>query len=548
MRLRERHLLAGGQQVDPADRAQVEPQRVEARLDRQVDLRLLAARAALPSAPARHGRRPPAGRSLVGDDVDRRLEQVRAELHDLLLGDLDLLEARRDLLERQIAPLAALGHQRPQLLDVEDARLGGSSSSATASSLSLNPSLLRLHGRRLRGPSDCQVVRVRGIGREGLSHVGQDQGVSRGQYTTDCAICLARASVSWTAAMSERIALLGSDVQARRPSTHVSLSRVGVTGVEKVIRIRVNGEAEQLFYAELECFVDLGPEQKGAHMSRFEEVVNEAIDEVDPRRGLQGRDARGPHRRARARPPGRPARRGHDRGALPRAQARRRRRASRTQEIYTLFGSAVASARGTRRLVGVEAQGMTACPCAQELVMERSQRAARRAGLQRGRDRARVRVGAGGHAQPARHRHAARRLPRGLRRRDRGGDAARDRRGVDELRDLRADEALGRGRGRREGAHAPALRRGLRARDGAHGESSASRRSARTASSRRARRTSRRSTSTTSWPSATACSASCAARSPTGDALAGTTCRCASGSRRATSGVTSARLAGWRAV
>src|SRR5256885_617806 len=43
-----------------------------------------------------------------------------------------------------------------------------------------------------------------------------------------------------------------------------------------------------------------------------------------------------------------------------------------TQEIYTLCGSAVASSRGTRRLVGVEAQGMTACPCAQELVMERS--------------------------------------------------------------------------------------------------------------------------------------------------------------------------------
>jgi GTP cyclohydrolase-4 len=46
---------------------------------------------------------------------------------------------------------------------------------------------------------------------------------------------------------------------------------------------------------------------------------------------------------------------------------------AQTQEIYTLFGSAVASARGTRRLVGVEAQGMTACPCAQEMVMERSQ-------------------------------------------------------------------------------------------------------------------------------------------------------------------------------
>jgi GTP cyclohydrolase I/GTP cyclohydrolase-4 len=43
-----------------------------------------------------------------------------------------------------------------------------------------------------------------------------------------------------------------------------------------------------------------------------------------------------------------------------------------TQEIYTLYGSAVASARGTRRLVGVAAQGMTACPCAQQLVAGRA--------------------------------------------------------------------------------------------------------------------------------------------------------------------------------
>ena len=43
-----------------------------------------------------------------------------------------------------------------------------------------------------------------------------------------------------------------------------------------------------------------------------------------------------------------------------------------TQEIYTLLGTAVASERGTRTLTGVEAQGMTACPCAQELVAGRS--------------------------------------------------------------------------------------------------------------------------------------------------------------------------------
>ena len=70
-----------------------------------------------------------------------------------------------------------------------------------------------------------------------------------------------------------------TDVQARRPAVELSLSRVGVTGVEKVIRIQQNG-SEQLFSARFECVVELGRDQKGAHMSRFEEVVNDAIGEV----------------------------------------------------------------------------------------------------------------------------------------------------------------------------------------------------------------------------------------------------------------------------
>src|ERR1700741_2376151 len=69
------------------------------------------------------------------------------------------------------------------------------------------------------------------------------------------------------------------DVQSQAPALSLSLSRVGVTNVEKVIRIRANG-TEQLYSARLDCFVDLGAHQKGAHMSRFEEVVNEAIGEV----------------------------------------------------------------------------------------------------------------------------------------------------------------------------------------------------------------------------------------------------------------------------
>src|SRR5215217_8140792 len=179
--------------------------------------------------------------------------------------------------------------------------------------------------------------------------------------------------------MSDPLTLLGTDVQARRPSTHLSLSRVGVTGVEKVIRIRSNGD-EQLFYAELECFVDLGPEQKGAHMSRFEEIVNEAIDEVVLREALKA-ETLASHIAGLVR----------DRQEGARAEVTIAARypetkpapasGTMTQEIYTLFGSAVASAAGTRRLVGVEAQGMTACPCAQEMVMERSQERLRDGGF-----------------------------------------------------------------------------------------------------------------------------------------------------------------------
>jgi GTP cyclohydrolase IV len=157
------------------------------------------------------------------------------------------------------------------------------------------------------------------------------------------------------------------DVQNQRPTLHLSLSRVGVTGVEKVIRIHQDG-VEQLFSATLECFVDLGPQQKGAHMSRFEEVVNEAIGEVILHEAGFRAETLAEHVAERVR----------DRQGARRAEVTIHARypehrpapvsGIRTQEIYSLFGSAVASDRGTRRLVGVAAQGMTACPCAQGLV------------------------------------------------------------------------------------------------------------------------------------------------------------------------------------
>jgi GTP cyclohydrolase-4 len=168
--------------------------------------------------------------------------------------------------------------------------------------------------------------------------------------------------------MPQGVSVSQPDVQAQPPSLRVSLSRVGVTEVEKIVRFRQGG-VEQLFSARLQCFVDLGRDQKGAHMSRFEEVVNEVIGEVVlgeatfKAEGLAQRIAElVRERQGAARAEVTVAARYPEHKPAPVSGIP-------TQEIYTLYGSAVASAAGTRRMVGVAAQGLTACPCAQQLVM-----------------------------------------------------------------------------------------------------------------------------------------------------------------------------------
>jgi len=159
-----------------------------------------------------------------------------------------------------------------------------------------------------------------------------------------------------------------ADAQAAKPETTISLSRVGVTGIEKIIRVSANG-TEALYHADLESMVDLNPQQAGVHMSRFEEVVNEAIDQVVLGEAFRA-ETLASHIAERIR---------ERQGGL-RAEVRISARypetvkapvsGEPTQEIYTLFGTAVCGERGLRTLTGVEAQGMTACPCAQGLVEE----------------------------------------------------------------------------------------------------------------------------------------------------------------------------------
>ena len=144
-----------------------------------------------------------------------------------------------------------------------------------------------------------------------------------------------------------------------------------------------HGGRDALVSAEIDCYVDLDPAQKGVHMSRFPEVFEEAIDEVViEEKLLVERLAENIARHI------------VERQRALRAEVKIAARypierltpvsALRTQELVTLIGIAAASPTAARRVVGVEATGINACPCAQGLVRTEAAGRLAEAGFQEG--------------------------------------------------------------------------------------------------------------------------------------------------------------------
>jgi len=166
------------------------------------------------------------------------------------------------------------------------------------------------------------------------------------------------------------VARLEEDLQASPPEIALALSKAGVSGVQKAVRIR-RGDAETVMAAVIDCTVDLAADQKGVHMSRFPELFEEAIDVVVGREALLV-EVLAEHIASRVVE----RQRALKAEVWIRAQWPIHRRTPvtglATQEMVTLCGIAAASEAGTKRVVGVEATGINACPCAQGLVREQA--------------------------------------------------------------------------------------------------------------------------------------------------------------------------------
>ncbi|MBI4171741.1 MAG: GTP cyclohydrolase I FolE2 [Actinobacteria bacterium] len=188
--------------------------------------------------------------------------------------------------------------------------------------------------------------------------------------------------------MAEPRSALPPDVQAASPEVGLALSRAGVTGVTKAIRILGGDGVERLIHAEIECTVDLDRDQKGVHMSRFPELFEEAIEEVVITEALlvealAEHIARHIVRRQEALRA--------EVKIVARYPVERRTPVTglATQEVFTLVGIAAAREGAVRRVVGVEATGINACPCAQGLVRGRASERLLEAGFE-GADVARI--------------------------------------------------------------------------------------------------------------------------------------------------------------
>jgi GTP cyclohydrolase-4 len=168
----------------------------------------------------------------------------------------------------------------------------------------------------------------------------------------------------------ERTDVIAGDLQSSEPEVRIGLSRAGVRGVNKAIRLR-RGRYEKLVFAEISCSVDLDPQQRGVHMSRFPELFEQAVDELVIGEALLVEELAEHIAQA-------VVGRQHALRAEVEVTAQYPLQREtpvtrmRTQEMVSLIGIAAASADRVRRLVGVEATGINACPCAQGLVRGRA--------------------------------------------------------------------------------------------------------------------------------------------------------------------------------
>ena len=75
--------------------------------------------------------------------------------------------------------------------------------------------------------------------------------------------------------------------KANAPQIPIKLTRVGVTGVKKLIQLERTNKRPIILLPTFDAFVDLPNDQKGVHMSRSPEAISEVLENVTAKKNIE---------------------------------------------------------------------------------------------------------------------------------------------------------------------------------------------------------------------------------------------------------------------
>jgi GTP cyclohydrolase-4 len=164
------------------------------------------------------------------------------------------------------------------------------------------------------------------------------------------------------------------DVQSTCPDVRINLTRVGVKNVKKLVEVARPGKRPVIFISTFDVFVDLPGSLKGANLSRNFEVIDEVlqqatdgeVQEIEDLCSVVARRLLDRHEYAER----------TEVWMVSQFMVRRETPVSETscQEVVNVHASAVAQRNNDspiiRKSIGAEVTGMTACPCAQNIMKD----------------------------------------------------------------------------------------------------------------------------------------------------------------------------------
>ncbi|MDW7730847.1 MAG: GTP cyclohydrolase MptA [Methanolobus sp.] len=169
------------------------------------------------------------------------------------------------------------------------------------------------------------------------------------------------------------------DIQANKPQIPINLTRVGVTNVKKLVEVKRKEKRPVVLIATFDIFVDLPSHLKGANLSRNFEAVDEVLEkavsmpvyEVEQLCSDVAQSLLNRHEYAtRAE-------------VILKSEYVIKRESPSTkmecQEVVDIFAEAIAlrdevENMVVKKLIGAEVVGMTACPCAQEIMRDNARK------------------------------------------------------------------------------------------------------------------------------------------------------------------------------